>query len=72
MTYKPTPTDLLGALAYEALKIVKATEGAAAGAAFPDPYAIAKCVSRMAEINNALIEMTRPTVPVETAEATLQ
>lgn len=55
-----TSSDLLGAIALGAQRIVSATMQHAGGAPFPDPHAIKREIDRMSELNDALLTMQQP------------
>ena len=50
-------SDVLAAIAFEAQRIVAATNNHAAGAPFPDPNGIDQVIARMSELNSALKAM---------------
>jgi len=57
--FKFNSSDVLGALALEAERIVGAAKLYAHGAVFPDPELIAGTIERMRELNQLLVEQKR-------------
>jgi hypothetical protein len=58
-------SDVLGALALEANRIVAAADHFASGAPFPDADQIRAVVERMLELNEVLIEFKRTMIAME-------
>jgi hypothetical protein len=58
-------SDVLGALALEAKRIVMAADHFAAGSTFPDADQIQAVVERMLELNEVLIEFKRTVIAME-------
>jgi hypothetical protein len=58
-------SDVLGALALEANRLVSATDAYAAGAPFPEPSKIKQVLDSMYELNDVLIGIDRTQKAVE-------
>lgn len=60
-------SDVLAAIAFQAQRIVAATNNHAAGAPFPDPKGIDEVLVRMSELNSALKAMQQEPANEEAA-----
>ena len=58
-SYKPTPDDLLAAIAFQAQRIVSAAAQTASGAAFVDPAALQSAIEHMLHLNGRLLELAK-------------
>ena len=58
-------SDVLGALALEANRIVASADAFAAGAPFPEPTKVKQVLERMLELNDVLIGLDRTAKAME-------
>jgi hypothetical protein len=61
-SFQFNPTDILGALAFEAERICGAARNCAHGAQFPDPALIGGTLDRMRQLNQILLDFKQEEV----------